>query len=949
MDTEKTTFRLRSHNINGFSNSKEFLYNECNTETFDILAIQEHWLKPSFRKHLGTNSLKSLHPKYDSYATSGMASQLNKRVLKGRPFGGTGFLFHKSLSKCIRARTDLQHERVSVIELSTMNEKILLFCAYMPYFKSDNNDEQIIEYRNTVAFIESVMEKNPDYKYILFMDLNCNLFINSHPYSSLINAMMGNFDLVPNYSFIHDFDEKSDYTRCDIKRNSYTLIDGILMSRSLSYIIQKSEILHLPDNVSDHLPVEITVSLEICDFLEEKSQISNFIPWASLSNEEIRLYRESMLTELRNINVPFHAFNHNSTLCNNCDCLIALEEFYINIVSAIAVSDNTLPRKKHGLAKPYWSPELSELKQKSVDAHYLWKNSNCPRSGPIFCEKQRTNYAYKKSLRLSKNERSSSMTSELSSNLLNKDTISFWKNWKNINGNSQTYSSMIDGFINHVDIANRFAYVYESVYKRSSADDCLRNKFDSSYSEYYRKKSHESLQPYLFSWSDMLDAVSSLKIGKSTSTFIKAEHIFYGCPELMTYLHLLYNGLLSHSYMPHEFLLGNITPIIKDANGDTSNSGNYRPITLGPILLQLFEYLLMNKFGYYLSTDDLQFGYKSKHSTSHAVYILRECVNYYTTHGTNVLVSFLDCSKAFDTVSHYGLFLKLMEKEVPFCFLNLIIYWYLNMKVRVMWRQSFSEYFCVLTGTKQGGVLSPKIFTLYMDELIRRLRDKGIGCHILELFLACLLYADDMCLIAPTRGAMQKMLDICTDFCEEFCLSFNTKKSKVMFFGNTKGKSVTPLTLYNEPLEFVPQWTYLGSTVVAGTTLTFTCKKELSNFYRSLNSLFNSNQKPNELVLMNLMYANCVPGLTHAADVKMIPSNELNDCNVALNNGIRRIFSYNRWESTRYLRQQLSFPSIIDIFHSRSRKFISKCLNGETQNEVVHRLAIYTKLENVED
>ena len=401
--------------------------------------------------------------------------------------------------------------------------------------------------------------------------------------------------------------------------------------------------------------------------------------------------------------------------------------------------------------------------------------------------------------------------------------------------------------------------------------------------------------------------------------------------------------------MPYEFLLGNITPIIKDSGGDHTSSNNYRPITLGPILLQLFEYLLMNKFGHFLETDNLQFGYKRKHSASHAIYILRECVNYYTSHGSNVLVSFLDCSKAFDTVSHSGIFLKLMERNVPLCFLNLIIYWYLNMKVRVLWRGTFSSYFDVLTGTKQGGVLSPKIFTIYMDELIQRLRARGIGCHILDLFLACLLYADDMCLIAPTRSAMQQMLDICVEFCDEFCLAFNTKKSKVMIFGEMKGKSITPLTLYNQPLEFLSQWRYLGATIVEGTTLTFSCKQELSNFYRSLNCLLSAIRKPNELVLMNLLYSNCVSGLTHAAEVKVISNAELSNCNVALNNGIRRIFSYNRWESTRHLRQQLSYPNITEIFHSRSRKFLSSCLNGETQNETVRRLAVFTKLKNVED
>ena len=737
MDAKKTSFRLRSHNINGYNNSKEFLYNECNTEAFDILAIQEHWLKPSFRKYAGINSIKSLHPMYDSYATSGMNGQLEKHILKGRPFGGTGFVFHKSLSKCLKARSDLQHERVTILELSTTNEKILLFSVYMPYFKTDNNYEQLIEYQNTLAYVESVMDNNPQYKFILFMDLNCNLFNNSHPYSKLINTMMSNFDLVTNYTFIPEFDANCEFTRFDCKRNSFTLIDGILVSRSLSHTICNSEILHPPDNVSDHLPVEITITLDICDFFQERSHVTNFIPWTSLSKEETRIYRDSMLTELRNINVPFHALNHNSYLCDNCDCLLALEKYYNDIVSAIAVADSTLPRKKHGIAKPYWSPELTELKRKSVDAHNLWKDCNRPRSGPIFNEKQRTNYAYKKCLRNSKNERSFSMTSELSSNLLNKDTFSFWRNWKSLNGNSQSHSTMIDGCINHKDIANRFANVYESVYKHSNADDCLRNKFKNDYFDYSQHRANESLLPHLFSWTDMLNAVSSLKVGKSTSTFIKAEHIFYGCHELTCYLHLLYNSLLSHSYMPHEFLLGNITPIIKDANGDTC-SGNYRPITLGPILLQLFEYLLMNKFGYFLSTDNLQFGYKNKHSTSHAVYVLRECVNYYTTHGSNVLVSFLDCSKAFDTVSHYGLFLKLMEKGIPLCFLNLIIYWYLNMKVRVLWRQTFSDYFHVLSGTKQGGVLSPKIFTLYMDELIWRLRNKGIGCHfVFSMFIIC--------------------------------------------------------------------------------------------------------------------------------------------------------------------------------------------------------------------
>ena len=95
MDTEKTTLKIRTHNINGFNSSDRFLFQECDSDSFSILALQEHWLKPSFRKQAGTNKLKVLHPRFDSYATSGMTSQIGTRILKGRPYGGTGFLFNK--------------------------------------------------------------------------------------------------------------------------------------------------------------------------------------------------------------------------------------------------------------------------------------------------------------------------------------------------------------------------------------------------------------------------------------------------------------------------------------------------------------------------------------------------------------------------------------------------------------------------------------------------------------------------------------------------------------------------------------------------------------------------------------------------------------------------------------------------------------------------------------
>ena len=637
-----------------------------------------------------------------------------------------------------------------------------------------------------------------------------------------------------------------------------------------------------------------------------------------------------------NISIPFSALNHSSTLCDNCECLLALEKFYLDIVAAIKTADDALPRRKHGISKSFWTPELTAMKEKSFDAFNLWKLCNSPSSGPIHEEKVRSNAQYKCLLRKTKNEINCNMANHMSNALLNSDKNEFWKKWNQANGGSNPPSSMINGFVNYQDIAQCFASTYKSVYVNSESNDKLRERFEREYPAYAANSENDSLDTYLFTWSDMVDAVFSLKVGKAASTFIKAEHVYLGCPELLCYLHLLFNALISHSFMPYDFLCGLISPIVKDPNGDTSEPSNYRPVTLGPIFAQIFEYALYDKFGHYLQSENLQFGFKRSHSTSHAIFVLRSCVEYYTKHGSNVFVTFLDCSKAFDTISHYGIFLKLMERGVPLCFLRIIIYLYLNLKSRCQWRGNFSEFFDVLTGTKQGGVISPRIFTMYMDDLIILLRKRGIGCHIIELFIACIFYADDLCLLSPTRGAMQEMLDLCHDYCREYCLNFNVKKSKALFFGKKKDFSLASLKINGNDIDYVEEWKYLGVTVVAGPEISFSSKPALASFYRSVNSILSATRKPCPLVLMNLLYSNCLPNLTYAAEVVEFPSKDMHECNVALNDAIRRIYSFNRWESTRELRQQLGFPNVYEAFSKRRTKFLENSM--KSSNTVISKL-----------
>ena len=130
--------------------------------------------------------------------------------------------------------------------------------------------------------------------------------------------------------------------------------------------------------------------------------------------------------------------------------------------------------------------------------------------------------------------------------------------------------------------------------------------------------------------------------------------------------------------------------------------------------------------------------------------------------------------------------------------------------------------------------------------------------------------------------------------------------------------------MYGSPLEYVDRFKYLGVTVIAGSSFSTSHLKPLIKFRSAANTVLNVHQKPSEQILMKMLYATCVPHLTYASDVIQYLSGQMQQLNVFLNDSIRRVFTYNRWESVRYLRLSFGYPSLIEIFENRSRRFVKQ-------------------------
>jgi hypothetical protein len=941
MNNNVQTVTIRTHNINGFNHSKQFIKSSCDNDLNLIYALQEHWLKPPLKKHLGTNQLKTVHDTFDGWGNSAMKASLESGVRIGRPYGGTGFLWPKKLSLSIKPRIDIRHDRVSVLEVNDADGSILCFSIYMPYFCPAKVNEHILIYYDTIGFVKQIMSQHKDFRFIFCLDMNCNVYDSGGPFSKIMREFIDAHDLICGLDLSPNFDPCVDYTRHDAKTKSRTLIDGILLSRNLKGKVRNISIDYHPNNVSDHFPIDLEIDLSLTEFCYMRKEMPTSINWKRVVDGVKLQYESCMKTKLNGIHIPFHSILHGDHCCDDCSHIGALEGYYNNIIDVIQCADGLLPRCKPFTQRDYWNDNLSHLKKLSYDSHVLWKQCGRPKDGPIFSSKQKHHLAYKYELRNMKKQEDQSKCDDLHENLLLKEPVKFWKSWNEIHGGNGNNVTRINGHVEDRKIACEFADCFRKIYSSNdkSAESRLKGEFDSVYPGYFSEHINDSLSEYYFSWDDMMQIVSKLKMGKATSTFVKAEHIINGSPELITHLHLLFNGMLQHGYVPSDFLSGIMSPIVKDSDGDLSMTDNYRGLTLSSVFSFLYEHALMLKFGHFLYTSDLQFGFKPKHSTSHAIFVLRTCVDYFIENGSSVFVGFFDCTKGFDKVNHHGIYIKLMNRLIPLCFLRILIYWYSNLHCKCKWNNSFSADFSVNTGVKQGGVLSPQIFAVYVDDLVLELKKSGLGCHIVDLFIAAVFYADDLALCAPTRSSLQGLVDICVSYGRKWCIEYNFKKTKIVVFGkNRDTSSFSDVFLDDKKVDYVDSWKYLGVTVVSSGRFQCSSSRELASFYGAANTILNVLRKPSEVVQMSLLYTICVPIITYACEVKRLTSSDLQRLNVALNDCIRKIFTYNRWESTRFLREQLGYGNIIEIFAKREKSFLN-CMSC-SDNSVLTKLKL---------
>jgi len=179
---------------------------------------------------------------------------------------------------------------------------------------------------------------------------------------------------------------------------------------------------------------------------------------------------------------------------------------------------------------------------------------------------------------------------------------------------------------------------------------------------------------------------------------------------------------------------------------------------------------------------------------------------------------FVDLSQAFDSTSHKNLWIKLSVVGVSSHFINVIRNLYKKAKTKIRTTLGFTDLINILKGVLQGESLSPTLFTMYLEEIVKILKESKVdGINLLLIEIIILLYADDIILMATNQLDLQKQINILKEFFDSHLLKVNLTKTKVVIFSKS-GKVPKSAKLFwgGNRVEIVNQYTYLGVTFFSG-------------------------------------------------------------------------------------------------------------------------------------
>lgn len=302
-------------------------------------------------------------------------------------------------------------------------------------------------------------------------------------------------------------------------------------------------------------------------------------------------------------------------------------------------------------------------------------------------------------------------------------------------------------------------------------------------------------------------AVRGMKTGKAAGIDeISVEMIKAAGPIGLQWLYRLLRCIWTRKCVPEEWGKGIIIPIFK--KGDRKLCENYRGITLTSQVAKIMERILERRMREKVEgqLEEEQHGFRPGRSTVDLIFSMRQVMEKHWEYGKELVMTFLDITKAYDSVPREKVWEVMRRKGVGNQTIEILQAMYDKSFSCVQTEVGRTEWFRNVTGLRQGSVLSPLLFIMVMDEIVKESKE---ACGRREMKL--MIFADDIVVWGTNSKDVQEQLDTLNEKVEKYGMRFNVDKSKTMVVTRGEREGKGQINIRGQEIELVDSFKYLGS------------------------------------------------------------------------------------------------------------------------------------------
>ena len=589
-----------------------------------------------------------------------------------------------------------------------------------------------------------------------FVDRN-NLFISSHAQVS------------SGPSFTYHSDDR------------FSTVDYVIINRTASDLLDScGGLFDHPLNVSDHLP--LFIALQVHYSKAPSSATMPKINWEkAISTGSTDIFAKS----ISNFVLPF--------LSSSCDDATQLEqEISIACEATCKIATTVLPHftdHKKSTREFYSDHQLKQLCKESKSSWKEWRNAGRPLSGNILEKKNLDKKKVRARINLLSARKERLQSEQIDQNFRKKAKRRFRSPGK---GTPQGTRLSVDGSIttNHQDILDAWATHFESLGTSKIMESASLQQLQSTICSYRAasQQTEDFIMDVPVTIEEIDTAISKLQRGKACGQDgILPEHIIYGGANYRMWLLKVFNAIIDLEVVPPSLLRAIIVPIYKGR--DPLSMDNYRGISLTSVIGKPFERILLQRITPVLKESGIphytQTAYQAGISCSDPSAVVQEAVKKYIEDGATAYQCFYDLEKAFDSIEYSVLLDHLYKSGVNGKTWRLIRSFYNNPCGQVRIGSQLSRAITLQRGVRQGSVLSPMLFLLVMDSLLKDLANEMAGISIEGIYAGSLCHADDLRSVTSNLLSLEKQAEIVKSFTERNFLTLNESKLEILVMSSS--------------------------------------------------------------------------------------------------------------------------------------------------------------------